>query len=118
MALQKHQNKHKAKHSLTLMFPSILRFANCRFSSSSVVSGIPSFFSKALVAWARFSNSVRHLFSRSSLNVQGLPAGSKFGASSVSRLHSCAYIELYFGSSSAFSKICKTDTTTISKATS
>ena len=34
------------------------------------------------------------------------PGGSKVGASSSSRLHSCAYIELYFGSSSAFSNTC------------
>lgn len=32
------------------------------------------------------------------------PGSSKFGASSLSRRHSWAYIELYFGSSRAFSK--------------
>lgn len=57
------------------------------------------------LTWARFSNSVRHLLSSSSLKVQGWPGGSKLGASSLRRLHSCAYIDEYFGSSSAFSKM-------------
>ena len=35
------------------------------------------------------------------------PGSSKFGASSLSRRHSWAYIELYFGSSRAFSKTLK-----------
>ena len=36
--------------------------------------------------------------------MQGFSAGSKLGAFSASRLHSCAYIDEYFGSSRAFSK--------------
>ena len=35
------------------------------------------------------------------------PGSSKFGASSLSRRHSWAYIELYFGSSRAFSNTLK-----------
>ena len=38
--------------------------------------------------------------------MQGFSAGSKLGAFSASRLHSCAYIDEYFGSSRAFSKTC------------
>lgn len=38
--------------------------------------------------------------------MHGLSGGSKFGAFSARRLHSCAYIDEYFGSSRAFSKIC------------
>lgn len=92
------------------MFPSILRLASCRRSSSSGARG-PSRCSNASVALERFSNSVRHLFRSSKRKVQGLSGGSRFGASSESLLHNCAYIELYFGSSRAFSKICNTQRT-------
>lgn len=91
----------------TLMFPSILRLVSCRRSSSSGARG-PSRCSNASDALERFSNSVRHLFRSSRRKVQGLFGGSKFGASSDSLLHNCAYIELYLGSSRAFSKICNT----------
>nr|CAI5865197.1 unnamed protein product [Callosobruchus analis] len=46
-----------------------------------------------------------HLLSSKTRNVQAWSGGSKFGASSDSRLHSCAYIDEYLGSSSAFSNI-------------
>jgi len=94
----------------TLMFPSILRLASCRRSSSSGARG-PSRCSNASVALERFSNSARHLFRSSKRKVQGLLGGSRFGASSESLLHNCAYIELYLGSSRAFSKICNTKRT-------
>ena len=41
--------------------------------------------------------------------MQGFSGGSKLGAFSASRLHSCAYIDEYFGSSRAFSKTCKNE---------
>ena len=96
----------------TLMLPSILRLVSCRRSSSSGARG-PSRCSNASDALERFSNSVRHLFRSSKRKVQGLFGGSKFGASSESLLHNCAYIELYFGSSRALSKIWKTKKTFI-----
>ena len=54
-----------------------------------------------------FSNSSLHLLSRSLLNVLVFSeiSASKFGAFSSSRLHNCAYIDEYFGSSRAFSNI-------------
>lgn len=100
-------NKHIMSIMQTLMFPSILRLVSCRRSSSSGARG-PSRCSNASDALERFSNSVRHLFRSSRRKVQGLFGGSKFGASSDSLLHNCAYIELYLGSSRAFSKICNT----------
>lgn len=98
---------HSMSITHTLMFPSILRLVSCRRSSSSGAKG-PSRCSNASDALERFSNSVRHLFRSSKRKVHGLFGGSKFGASSDSLLHNCAYIELYLGSSRAFSKICNT----------
>lgn len=100
--LHRINNFHEGR---TLMLPSILRLANNLRSSSSGVSGTT--LSNSAVAFERFSNSVRHLFNNNIRKVHGLGGLSKLGASSLSRLHSCAYIELYFGSSRAFSKIWK-----------
>lgn len=85
------------------MFPSILRFANNLRSSSSGDKGLRE--SNSSLAFERFINSVPHLFNNNFRKVHGFGGVSKFGTSSLSRLHSCAYIELYFGSSKAFSEI-------------
>merc|ERR1719341_1877299 len=90
---------------INLMLPSIFRFA-MNFASSSSTVRIPDRLSKAPETAARFLNSSRHLLSSRCLKVVILASGgSRFGACSASRLHSCAYIELYFGSSRAFSNI-------------
>ena len=111
--IQRTGKVYLCRNMQTLMLPSILRLVSCRRSSSSGAKG-PSRCSNASDALERFSNSVRHLFRSSKRKVQGLFGGSKFGASSESLLHNCAYIELYFGSSRALSKICKTKKTFIS----
>ena len=89
---------------MNLILPSIFRLAMYLASSSMLVA----YFSYWLAIWTRFSNSTRHLLSSNLLKVQALlSGGSKLGALSTSSLHICAYIDEYFGSSRAFSKICK-----------
>ena len=93
---------------MNLMLPSILRLAKYFASSSSVLR--PPFpaaiFSYCCEIWARFSNSSRHFLSNNFLKVHAVESdGSKLGAFSTRNLHNCAYIDEYFGSSRAFSKI-------------
>merc|ERR1719264_1215536 len=92
---------------MNLMLPSILRLAKYLASSSSTDNSADRF-SKAVEIAALFSNSSLHLLSSRRLKVVILDSGgSKLGAWSDSRLHSCAYMELYLGSSRAFSNISK-----------
>lgn len=101
-----------ASSPMNLMFPNIFLLANCRLSSSSAGDRDPSLgcmYGSLLAAMIcdLFSNSALHLLSNNRRNVHGLFSGSKFGASFDSRLHSCAYIDEYLGSSRAFSNIKK-----------
>lgn len=108
-----------ASSPMNLMLPSIFLLANCRLSSSSAGDREPSI-GNCCCCWMKgldpslaalfcdlFSNSALHLLSNNSRKVQGLFSGSKLGASLDSRLHSCAYIDEYLGSSRAFSNISK-----------
>ena len=120
---------------MNLILPSIFLLAKYLASSSSSVASGPTLFSYCweieFLKWRRyyaifqlddkikciyysdnyfaylFSNSSLHLLSRSLLNVLVFSeiSASKFGAFSSSRLHNCAYIDEYFGSSRAFSNI-------------
>lgn len=96
---------------ITLMFPSILSLAIClRSSSSGDIFG--PYISNASVACDRLSNSCLHLLSNNSRKTQQV-SFSVFPVSFCLIEHNClqtclhnwAYIDEYFGSSRALSKM-------------